>query len=122
MTDDEGTPTSPARPLTTTAALVVRVETVLDQVAMVRRDVATLAKLIAERQPVQEPEAQPVPMVQPRPSLAVKAAKRTTRIGKGLMIATGVLSVVGQVIALWKPAYAGPIIEALRLLASLGGG
>lgn len=119
MIDDEGTPTAPARPLTTTAALVVRVETVLDQVAMVRQDVAALAKVVVERS-MRSPESEPV--VDPRPSLAVKAAKGTTHIGKGLMIAMGVLSVVGQVIALWKPAYAGPIIEALRLLASLGGG
>lgn len=118
--DDEGTPTAPARPLTTTAALVVRVETVLDQVAMVRQDVAALAKVVAERHSLPAPES--IPVDKPRPSLAVKAAKGTTHIGKGLMIAMGVLSVVGQVIAVWKPAYAGPIIEALRLLASLGGG
>jgi hypothetical protein len=117
--EDEGTPTAPARPLTTTAALVVKVETVLDQVAFLRQDVAALARMV-DRRSLPSPES--IPVVEPRPSLAVKAAKGTTHVGKVLMIATGVLSVVGQVIALWKPAYAGPIIEALRLLASLGGG
>lgn len=57
-----------------------------------------------------------------RPSLAAQAAKGTTRLTKGLVVAIGLLSVAGQIIAIWKPEYAGPIIEALRLLASLGGG
>jgi hypothetical protein len=57
----------------------------------------------------------------PRPSMAVKAARGTTRVGQIVMVGTGILSVTGQVIAIWKPQYAGPIIEALRLLASLGG-
>lgn len=120
MDDDEGTPTAPGRPTTMTATLVVRVETVLDEVARVRQEVAALAKLIASRSTQPTPDS--IPVVEPRPSLAVKAARQGTRWGRALMIATGVLSVVGQVIALWKPAYAGPIIEALRLLASLGGG
>jgi len=119
--DDEGTPTAPARPLTTTAALVVRVETVLDQVAFLRQDVAALTKLLAGRQSEPSPESIPV-VVEPRPSLAVKAAREGTRWGRVLMMATGVLSVVGQVIALWKPEFGGPIVEALRLIASLGGG
>jgi hypothetical protein len=54
--------------------------------------------------------------------MAVKAARGTTHVGKIVMVATGILSVVGQVIAIWRPEYSGPIIDALRLLASLGSG
>jgi len=102
---DETTP--PPRQLSSLAGLVTRVETLIEKV-----------DAVAERQ---ERTTMPA-AAEPRPSLAVKAATGTKRVGKVLMIATGILSIAGQIIALWKPAYAGPIIEALRLLGSLGGG
>lgn len=110
MSDDELPPTNPPRPLTSVGTLTV----VLDKVEAMQKDLASLNKFVAERTATLPPPS--------RPSLAVKAAEGTSRVTKALMIATGVLSVAGQIVAIWKPAYAGPIIEALRLLASLGGG
>lgn len=68
----------------------------------------------------------PGPMSEPRPSLPVRAAQSTFAGGKWLgkwgVLVSGGLALAGQFVALWKPEYAGPIIQALRLLASLGGG
>jgi hypothetical protein len=109
----------------TLATLVSRIETILEQIEAMRGELGALTRAIADgplRLDVTIPrDALPI-VVEPRPSLAVKAAQRTKRIGRVLMIGTGVLSVAGQIIALWKPAYKGPIIQALQLLASLGGG
>ena len=100
----------------------------LGEVAAMRADLSALMTLVVERRSLPAPAAIPIvdapasiPVVVERPSLAVKAAKGTTHVGKVVMIAAGILSVAGQVVALWKPE-AGPIVEALRLLASLGGG
>lgn len=132
---DDGPITRPDRPLTATGTLVVRVETILDEIARLRQDVAALGKSIDERVSLPPPVILPMPEAGEstpddsktaagavRPSLAVKAAEGTTQFTKVLMIAAGILSVAGQIVAVWKPAYAGPIVEALRLLASLGGG
>jgi hypothetical protein len=102
--EDEITP--PPRQLSSLAGIVTRVETLIERVDSV----------------VAHQQRTTLPAAGDRPSLAVKAARGTTRVGKVLMICAGVLSVAGQVVAIWKPAYAGPIVEALRLLASLGGG
>lgn len=132
MADDKTPPTGtpavpPPRPLPTVATVQSTVEVLVGQVKGLRRDVDELIQLI--RNPPPEvirfsvpPSITTTPVPESRPSIAAKAAQSTSKLGKVLMIGTGVLTVAGQLVALWKPEYTGPIIQALRLLASLGGG
>jgi hypothetical protein len=141
-TPPTGTPAMPPpRPIPTLATVQTTVEVLVGQVKGLRADVASvservdalgermtdpaLAVLRFSKPPTLESIASPAtstPVPQSRPSMAAKAAKGTSKATKLLMIATGALSVAGQVVALWEPEYTGPIIQALRLLASLGGG
>jgi hypothetical protein len=60
-----------------------------------------------------------VPPSAPRSSLRVAAAS-TSKVGKWGTMAIGALAVAGQVIVWFgKPEYAGPIAQALKLIASL---
>ena len=91
------------------------------------RDVASIKKhLIGDPNDVRfspVPSAPSAPItIKPTPSIAVRAAKGTPKIARILFIATGALTFAGQVVALWKPEYTGPIFQALKLLGSLGGG
>lgn len=130
--DEDDIPTAPARPLTATATLVVRVETCLEEIAAARQEIAGLRSFIgcplaASAAAVANDSANDrslppparLPVVEPRPSLGVQAARHTTQWSRRLMIALGVLSVAGQVVAIWKPHIGGPIVDALKLLASL---
>jgi hypothetical protein len=125
----------PPRALPTVATVQASVDTVLREVRGARSDLdAIKGEIKAIRSKVLETEEQiirishlpspasltPLP-TEPRPSMAVKAASKASRAGKVLMIGTGILTVAGQIISLWKPEYTGPVIQALKLLASLGG-
>lgn len=123
---DREAPTEPAHPQATLAR-------VIEEMAALRGAVARLEMAMTTRGsatsggPVSAggsnerlPRPAPLP-TETRPSLAVEAARQTGRVTRVIMIATGALSVVGQIIAIWQPRYAGPISEALRLLATLGG-
>lgn len=118
----------PPRPIPTVATVQTTVEVLVGQIKGLRLEVERLGKLMSEPDVlrisrVPSPTSlMPTPVPAPRPSMAVKAAKGAGQWGKIIMIGTGALTVLGQVVALWKPEYTGPIIQALRLLASLGGG
>ena len=69
--------------------------------------------------------SQPPPaLATPAPSSSMRAAAKTGgKLGKWGTLALGVLAFVGQVIV-WiaKPEYAGPIVQAIKVIASLAGG
>lgn len=135
-TPPTGTPAiNPPRPLPTLATIQASVDAALRELRGARLDIdhlKTSSKAIREQlsetediiriSRVPRPASlSPIP-TEPRPSMAVKAAKGTSKAGKVLMIGTGLLTVAGQVISFWRPEYTGPVTQALRLLASLGGG
>jgi hypothetical protein len=129
---------NPPRPLPTLATVQAAVEATLRELRGARIDIDALkTESKAIRAKVLETEEiirisrlpgpsslSPVPAApQPRPSMAARAAQSAPgKVGAALMIGTGALTVAGQIVALWKPEYTGPIFQALRLLASLGGG
>ncbi len=115
----------PPRPLPSLATVQTTVEVLVGQIKGMRLDIEALGKLVRE-QPLDvriASSAPPAPLTpQPRPSMAAKAAHGGSKVAQIVMIATGILTVAGQIAAVWKPQYTGPIVQALRLLASLGGG
>lgn len=124
-----GTPAlPPPRPIPTLATVQTTIEAVMGQVKGLRLELEALTAMtrypdVLRVSRVPSPASLlPSPVPEPRPSMAAKAAHGAGKWGKVAMIATGALTVVGQVVALWKPEYTGPIVQALRLLASLGGG
>lgn len=67
----------------------------------------------------------PAPAPAPRPSMAAKAAQSTGKAGRLLLIGSGALAIVGQLLAMAnKPEY-GPIVVAIeylrRFIAGQGG-
>jgi hypothetical protein len=119
MGDDE--PTMPSRQLSSLATLVVRVETVLEQVAAVRGDVAALSKVVGGRSssiPLLGTASAPVP-AEPRPSLAVKAAKGSKAGIKWASIGLGLLTVGVQVLASALTNQPGPIVALLKVLLTV---
>lgn len=56
---------------------------------------------------------------EPRPSMAVKAARKTVNLGKYSAIVLGAVTFASQIAAAFYPQYTGPITAILRLL---GGG
>ncbi len=104
------------------------VEVLVGHVKGLRLEVEALSRLITDPPPtvlrvppVPAPEELAPPSAPKRPSMAVKAARDASSLGKVVMIGTGVLTVAGQLVSLIRPEYTGPIVQALRLLASLGG-
>jgi len=116
----------PPRPIPTLATVQTTVEVLVGQIKGLRLDTERLGKLIAAPPPdvlrISTPPNSTSAAPPPRPSMAAKAAKGGGWLGKAVLIASGVLTVAGQIVAVWKPEYTGPIIQALRLLGSLGGG
>lgn len=132
-TPPTGTPIAPPRPLPTTATVQALVEVLLREMRGVRIDIDQLktdvkaVRLqvvpdpdVIRLSPLPRPSALPV-VPSPRPSMAAKAAHGTGRVGRAVLLATGALTVAGQVVALWRPEYAGPLAQALKLLAAIGG-
>lgn len=106
------------------------VEVLVGQMKGLRLEVEALSRLITDPPPAvlrvppvpaREELAPPSVPTAKRPSMAVKAARDASSLGKVVMIGTGVLTVAGQLVSLIRPEYTGPIVQALRLLASLGG-
>lgn len=58
----------------------------------------------------------PVPSTESRPSKAVVAAKKGIDLGRYALLVTGGLTVVSQVVALWRPEYTGAVTAILRLV------
>ena len=132
-----GTPAlPPPRPLPTIANVHTTVEVLVGHVKNLRLEVEALSKLITDPPPevlrvprLPSPEslvppstptvATPAPSS--RPSMAAKAAKDAGKFGRALMVATGVLTIAGQIASLWRPEYTGPIEQALRLLKAIVG-
>lgn len=114
----------PPRPIPTIATVQTTVEVLVGQTKGLRLEVERLGLLITNPAPdvlrfSTPPASTPTPT--PRPSMAVKAALGGGKVAKIVIIATGILTVAGQLAAVLKPEYTGPIVQALRLLASLGG-
>jgi hypothetical protein len=126
-TPPTGTPAvPPPRPIPTLATVQTTVEVCVKHIKDMRLQVDALEKLVKGADvlrisSVPSPGSLNPPPPEPRPSMAVKAAQGAGKWGRVIMIGTGVLTVAGQLVAVWKPEYTGPFIQALRLLASLGG-
>lgn len=115
----------PPRPLPSLATVQTTVEVLVGQIKGLRLEVERLGKIITDPAPKDVLRISHVPSAPPlptRPSMAAKAAIGGGKVAKVAMIATGVLTVAGQLATLWRPEYTGPIAQALKLLASLGGG
>jgi hypothetical protein len=54
----------------------------------------------------------------PRSSMRV-AARGAGKVGKYGVFASGVVSLIGSAIALWRPEYAAPLGQALKLIAGV---
>lgn len=127
-------PVPPPRPLPSLATVQTTVEVLVGQIKGLRLDVERLGLLVGGL-PQDVPRAPPAPVISyvtptpvppstptRRPSMAAKAALGTGRVGKVLVIATGALTVMGQLAALLEPKYVGPLEQAIRVLRALVGG
>lgn len=132
MPDDESPDTRrtggampPPRPVPTLLTLQSALDVLTGQVRGYREEVdAALAK--ASEQAVLRFSAPPSPdslaPPPPRPSMAAKAAHGTAKVSGKVLAVLGAVAAIGQVAAVWMPQYAGPIAQALRLLAALVSG
>lgn len=64
--------------------------------------------------------SQPV-AAQPRPSLAVQAAKSTAGFGKYGLMVLGALGLAAQIAAVYRPGLVGPLQTLIQMLQMLGG-
>lgn len=136
-TPPTGTPAiNPPRPLPTLATVQASVDALLREMRGARLDidglkteVKTVRAKVSDTEEIIRISHLPSPaslvpssLIPPpasRPSIAAKAAQKGLDLGKYTAIVIGVLSVVAQVVAQFKPAYLGPITSMLKLL---GGG
>lgn len=110
----------------TLATVQTTVEVLVGQIKGLRLEIDRLGLIITDPLPsvlrISAPPLVPTNItIPPRPSMAVKAALGGGKLAKIVLIVTGVLTVAGQLAAVIKPEYTGPIVQALRLLGSLGG-
>jgi hypothetical protein len=131
------TGTAVPRPLPTLATVQAATEAALREMRGARLDIDTLkTEIKAVRSKLYETEEQilrisrlpstppisvlpsvpsaPPSKPTPRPSMAAVAAKRGLDLGKYTAIVIGVLSVAGQVAAVFQPKYVGPITAILK--------
>ena len=124
----------PARTLPTLATVQASLDAVLRELRGARLDIESLkGELRGVRGQLADtadeikisflpkaPTAPPTPVPESRPSMAAKAGKATTKVGKWVFFGLGLAASVAQILAA-HTNYRGPLLELLRVLGSLGG-
>jgi hypothetical protein len=98
----------------------------LDEATRKRVAAAIARAITAELGTVRISSVPPESGEPPRSSMRA-AARGAGKVGKWGVLASGALSLIGTLIAWWRPEYAGPIAQAFKLiaaaiLAAAGGG